>query len=401
MIWRRPVAEESVPVASETSDQTNSEIENTRPSPAEPADMRQPPHLFTPLRIRDVATRNRIVVSPMCQYSCQARDGRATDWHLVHLGALASGGAGIVFVEASAVEARGRISPFDMGIWDDEQIEPLARVTRFVRGAGACAGIQLAHAGRKASVRRPWEGGKPLPAAEGAWPIIAPSPLPFAPGYQTPESLTVSQIHDIVASFTRAAERALAAGFELIELHAAHGYLLHQFLSPLSNQRDDEYGGSFANRIRLTLEVVRALRRVWPERLPLCVRLSATDWLDDDPTVESWTLRETVELARVLRDEGVDALDCSSGGNVAGVRIPDGPGYQVAFAARIRREAGIPTIAVGRITDPAQADQIIRSGQADMVALARAELRNPHWPLLAAAALKQEIAWPPQYERAR
>ncbi|HST89262.1 MAG TPA: NADH:flavin oxidoreductase/NADH oxidase, partial [Ktedonobacterales bacterium] len=359
------------------------------------------PQLFRPFQARGITLRNRLVVSPMCQYSCEARDGRATDWHLVHLGALATGGAGIVFVEASAVAARGRISPFDMGIWDDDQIAPLARVARFVRGTGAHVGIQLAHAGRKASVRRPWEGGKPLPAAEGAWPIIAPSPLPFAPGYQTPEPLTVSQIHDIVASFARAAERALAAGFELIELHAAHGYLLHQFLSPLSNRRDDEYGGSFANRIRLTLEVVRALRRVWPERLPLFVRLSATDWLDDDPTVESWTLRETAELARVLRDEGVDALDCSSGGNAAGVRIPDGPGYQVAFAARIRREAGIPTIAVGRITDPAQADQIIRSGQADLVALARETLRNPHWPLLAAAALKQEIAWPPQYERAR
>jgi 2,4-dienoyl-CoA reductase-like NADH-dependent reductase (Old Yellow Enzyme family) len=398
--WR-PVAEESVPVASETNDETGSDIYNMRPGATEPADMRQPPHLFTPLRIRDVVTRNRIVVSPMCQYSCEARDGRATDWHLVHLGALATGGAGIVFVEASAVEARGRISPFDMGIWDDDQVEPLARVTRFVRGTGARAGIQLAHAGRKASVRRPWEGGKPLPAAEGAWPIVAPSPLPFAPGYQTPDPLTVSQIHGIVASYARAAERALAAGFELIELHAAHGYLLHQFLSPQSNRRDDEYGGAFANRVRLTLEVVRALRRVWPERLPLLVRVSASDWLDDDPTVESWTLRETVELARMLRDEGVDALDCSSGGNVAGARIPDGPGYQVAFAARIRREAGIPTVAVGRITDPAQADQIIRSGQADLVALAREALRNPHWPLLAAAALKQEAAWPPQYERAR
>ena len=402
---QRPVAEEGVPVASETSDETsdetNGDIQNMRPSATEPADMRQPPHLFAPLRIREIVTRNRIAISPMCQYSCEARDGRATDWHLVHLGALATGGAGIVFIEASAVEARGRISPFDMGIWDDDQIEPLARVARFVRSAGAHAGIQLAHAGRKASVRRPWEGGKPLPAAEGAWPIVGPSPIPFAPGYQTPEPLTVSQIHDIVASYASAAERALAAGFEMIELHAAHGYLLHQFLSPLSNRRDDEYGGAFANRIRLTLEVVRALRRVWPERLPLFVRLSATDWLDDDPTVESWTLRETVELARMLRDEGVDAVDCSSGSNAAGVRIPDGPGYQVAFAARIRREAGIPTIAVGRITDPAQADQIIRAGQADLVALAREELRNPHWPLLAASALRQEIAWPPQYERAR
>lgn len=360
-----------------------------------------PARLFDPIQLRDVRARNRVVVSPMCQYSIEDQSGVATDWHLVHLGGFAVGGGGIVFTEATAVEARGRISPQDLGLWNDAQMEPLTRITRFVAGQGAIPGIQLAHAGRKASTARPWDEGNLVDAAHGGWTPVGPSAIPFAPGYATPEALTQQQILDVIAAFAKSAERALAAGFQIIELHAAHGYLLHEFLSPVSNHRSDEYGGSFANRARLTLEVVRAIRRVWPERLPLVVRVSATDWLDDEPERPSWTVDQTVELARLLRAEGVDAVDCSSGGNVAGVRIPTGAGYQVSFAERVRREAELRTIAVGMITQPAQADQIIRSGQADMVALAREELRNPHWPLLAAAALKQEIAWPAQYERAK
>ena len=360
----------------------------------------RPANLFAPFQMRSVAVRNRVMVSPMCQYSSDDRSGRATDWHLVHLGSFATGGAGIVCVEATGVEARGRISPYDLGLWDDSQIEPLARVTRFLRAHGAVPAIQLGHAGRKASVDRPWTGGKPVEPGEIGWRVVGPSPIPFAEGYQTPEPLTLEGVREVVAAFARAAERALAAGFELIELHAAHGYLLHQFLSPMSNQRDDEYGGSLENRMRLPLEVTRAVRAVWPERLPLVVRVSGTDWLDDDPTRPSWTLDQTVELARRLKDEGVDAIDCSSGGNVAKVQIPLGPGYQTPLAARVRREAGIPTIAVGLITEPEQADQIIRSGQADMVALAREALRNPHWPLEAAATLRQPVPFPPQYERA-
>ncbi|HKV86126.1 MAG TPA: NADH:flavin oxidoreductase/NADH oxidase [Ktedonobacterales bacterium] len=360
-----------------------------------------PARLFDPLQMRDVRVRNRVVVSPMCQYSIEDQTGVATDWHLVHLGGFAVGGAGIVFTEATAVEARGRISPQDLGLWNDEQIEPLARVTRFVGARGAVPGIQLAHAGRKASTARPWDEGVLVDQARGGWTPVGPTALPFAAGYGTPEALTPPQIQEVIAAFATSAERALTAGFRIIELHAAHGYLLHEFLSPVSNHRADEYGGSFANRVRLTLEVVRAIRRVWPEALPLVVRVSATDWLDDQPGTPSWTVDQTVELARLLRGEGVDAMDCSSGGNVAGIHIPVGAGYQVSFAERVRREAGMPTIAVGMITQPAQADQIIRSGQADLVALAREELRNPHWPLLAAAALKQEITWPAQYERAR
>ena len=361
----------------------------------------QPARLFDPFQLRDVSIRNRVMVSPMCQYSIEDQSGVATDWHLVHLGGFAVGGAGIVFTEATAVEARGRISPQDLGLWNDTQIEPLARITTFVSEQGAVPGIQLAHAGRKASASRPWDDGILVDAAHGGWTPVGPSAIPFAPGYATPEAMTTTQIQEVIAAFAQSAQRALTAGFRVIELHAAHGYLLHEFLSPISNQRSDEYGGSFANRSRLTLDVVRAIRRVWPERLPLFVRLSSTDWLDDEPATPSWTVEQTVDLARLLREEGVDAADCSSGGNVPGARIPTGPGYQVAFAERVRREADIPTIAVGMITDPAQADQIVRTGQADLVALAREELRNPHWPLLAASALKQEITWPAQYERAR
>jgi 2,4-dienoyl-CoA reductase-like NADH-dependent reductase (Old Yellow Enzyme family) len=340
------------------------------------------------------------MISPMCQYSCEDRSGRLTDWHLVHLGSFATGGAGIVCVEATAVEARGRISPFDAGLWDDDQIEPLARVTKFLRAQGAVPAIQLAHAGRKAGTDKPWSGGKPLELAHGGWRVVGPSAIPFAEGYQAPEELVAESVAEVVTAFARAAERALAAGFELIELHAAHGYLLHQFLSPASNQRDDRYGGSLENRMRLTLEVARAVRAVWPERLPLFTRISATDWLEDDTARPSWTLAQSVELARRLKDVGVDAIDCSSGGNEARVHIPLGPGYQVPLASALRREADIPTIAVGMITEARQADQIIRSGQADIVALAREALRNPHWTLEAAHTLGQEVPFPPQYQRA-
>lgn len=357
--------------------------------------------LFEPLSLRGVALRNRIVVSPMCQYSCDRLDGKATDWHFVHLASRAVGGAALVFTEATAVEARGRISPQDLGIWNDDQIEPLARITSFVKAQGAVPGIQLAHAGRKASVRRPWEGGGPLGPHEGAWPVVGPSPLPFAEGYPVPHELSLDEIGGVIAAFAQAAECALAAGFEAIEIHAAHGYLYHQFLSPASNSRGDRYGGAFENRVRIVMETARAIRRVWPERLPFFVRVSATDWLEDAPDTPSWTLEQTVALARMLRDEGVDVVDCSSGGNVPRVHIPAGPGYQTGFAERIRREAGIRTMAIGMITTSEQADSILRGGQADLIALAREELRDPYWPLRAARVLGHDIAWPAQYERAR
>ncbi len=359
-----------------------------------------PTHLFAPWRLRDVTFRNRIMVSPMCQYSCEECDGIATDWHLVHLGSMAVGGAALVCTEAAAVEARGRISPQDLGIWNETQIEPLARITAFIAAQGAVPAIQLAHAGRKASVQRPWEGGNLVAPGDGGWQVVGPSELPFSEHTGVPHALTTEEIAEVVEHFAEAAERALRAGFQVVELHGAHGYLLHEFLSPASNRRSDQYGGSFANRIRLAVEIVRAVRRVWPEHLPLLFRISATDWLDDADD-KGWNLAQTVELARVLRDEGVDAFDCSSGGNVPHARIPTGPGYQVAFAERVRREAEMATIAVGMITSPEQADQIIRLGQADLVALAREELRDPHWPLTAGRVLGQEAPWPPQYARAR
>lgn len=358
-----------------------------------------PVHLFDPITLRSLTARNRVMVSPMCQYSVEDRDGRATDWHLVHLGSLARGGAGIVFTEATAVTPTGRISPEDLGLWDDNQIAPLARITRFITSQGALPAIQLAHAGRKASNARPWDGGKPLLPDAGGWPVVGPSAIPFAASYPVPVALTADDIHAIVAAFAQSATRAVTAGFQIIEVHAAHGYLLHEFLSPISNTRTDAYGGSFANRTRLVREVVGAIRQVWPEELPLFVRVSATDWLDADQ--RGWTLDDTVALAQLLKTDGVDMLDCSSGGNVAGVHIPTGPGYQTPFAAQVRRETGMPTIAVGEITDPAQAEQIVRTGQADIVALAREELRDPHWPLLAARELRQEITWPEQYARAQ
>jgi 2,4-dienoyl-CoA reductase-like NADH-dependent reductase (Old Yellow Enzyme family) len=351
--------------------------------------------LLSPLALRSVELRNRLGMSPMCQYS--AVDGRANDWHLVHLASRAVGGVGLVLVEATGVEPRGRISAADLGLWEDGQVEPLARVARAVEGAGAAAGIQLAHAGRKASVRVPWDqAGAPRLPADGGWVPVGPSPIPFAEGHHAPEPLGEPGIAAVVAAFASAARRALAAGFRVVEVHAAHGYLLHQFLSPLSNRREDRWGGSFENRTRLAREVVAAVRREWPERLPLLVRVSCTDWVEG-----GWDLAQTVELARQLRSLGVDLVDCSSGGTSPSARVALGPGYQVAFAEAVRREAGVPTAAVGLITAPEQADQVVRSGQADLVLLGRQLLREPYFPLRAGAALGQPAPWPPQYLRAR
>jgi 2,4-dienoyl-CoA reductase-like NADH-dependent reductase (Old Yellow Enzyme family) len=350
------------------------------------------PELFSPLTIRSLPLRNRIVVSPMCQYSSE--DGFAHDWHLVHLGGFARGGAALVFTEATAVSPEGRISPQDLGLWKDAHGEMLARIVRFVHSQGAAAGIQLAHAGRKASTQRPWEGGGPVTAAHGGWQPIAPSALPFADGGWVPKAAAAADLEKIVADFRAAARRARDLGFDVIELHAAHGYLLHEFLSPLSNQRTDAYGGPFDHRIRLLREVVAAIRQEWTG--VLFVRISATDWAEG-----GWDVDQSVALARVLAQDGVDLIDCSSGALVPGVKIPVGPGFQVPVAARLRAEAGIATGAVGLITEPAQADAIIRNGEADVVLLARQLLRDPHFPLHAAAALGQKITWPKQYERAR
>lgn len=351
------------------------------------------PHLFEPLALRDVKLSNRIAVSPMCQYSSDR--GFANDWHFVHLGSRAIGGAGLVFTEAAAVLPEGRISPQDLGIWSDDHIEPLARIVRFIHEQGAAAGIQLAHAGRKASTYRPWDGHGRVPETEGGWPVVGPSPVAFADGYSIPSPLSEGDVRSVVEAFARAACRACEAGFRVVEIHAAHGYLLHEFLSPLSNQRQDRYGGPFENRTRLLSEVVEAVRRVWPERYPLFTRISATDWVEG-----GWDLRQAVELARQLKALGVDLIDCSSGGNVAQAEIPAGPGYQASFAERIRREAGMPTGAVGLITSPAQADHVIRSGQADLVLLAREMLRDPYWPLRAARELRFPVPWPVHYLRA-
>ncbi len=351
------------------------------------------PHLFSELQLRDLTIPNRIGVSPMCQYSCV--DGYANDWHFAHLTARAVGGAGIVFTEAAAVTADGRISPQDLGIWSEKHFEPLERIVRFIDGQGAIAGIQLAHAGRKASIYRPWSGRGGVPAAEGGWTPIAPSAISFAHDYPMPEAMSLKAIEATKRAFALAAERAYAAGFRVIEVHAAHGYLVHQFLSPLSNQRADAYGGSFDNRIRFLVETVEQVRKALPDRCPVIVRVSATDW-----TEGGWNIDETVELARRLKGLGVDLIDCSTGGNVERAAIPVGAGYQVPFAARIRREAEIMTAAVGMITDPAQADQIVRNGEADLVLLARELLREPYWPLRAAAELGQTVAWPAQYLRA-
>ncbi len=350
--------------------------------------------LFSPLTLRGLTLRNRIVVSPMCQYS--STDGFANDWHLVHLGARAVYGAALVMTEAAAVEARGRISPEDLGLWSDAHVEMLARIVRFVDGQGAAAGVQLAHAGRKASTHRPWSGHGAIAERDGGWRPVAPSALAFDDGYPTPDALDEKSIHAIIAAFADAAARAHAAGFRVIEIHAAHGYLLQEFLSPLTNKRDDKWGGSFDGRTRIVLEVAGAIRARWPESLPLFIRVSSTDWVEG-----GWTIEDTVALARRLKERGVDLVDCSSGGAVPRARIPIAPGYQVPFAERVRTEAGIASGAVGLITTPAQADELVRAGRADLVFLARELLRNPAWPLHAAHALGRDVAWSPQYLRAR
>jgi 2,4-dienoyl-CoA reductase-like NADH-dependent reductase (Old Yellow Enzyme family) len=353
--------------------------------------MSQP--LFSPFQLRSVHFANRIGVSPMCQYSSQ--DGFATDWHLVHLGARAQGGAGLVMTEASAVLPEGRISSADLGIWKDEHILKLEQIARFLHSQGVRAGVQLAHAGRKGSMTAPFAGERLLTPAEGRWEPVGPSAIAFSPNYAVPKELDQAGIDAEVRAFADAARRALKAGFDFVEIHGAHGYLLHEFLSPLANHRTDAYGGSFENRIRLMIEVVDAVRAVWPEHLPLFVRISATDWAES-----GWSPDESVELGRHLGQHGVDLVDVSSGGQVPDARIPVGPGFQAPFAARIRSEAGIPTAAVGMITEPGQANDIVGGGQADMVFLAREMLRDPYWPLHAAAALGEQVSWPVQYLRA-
>jgi 2,4-dienoyl-CoA reductase-like NADH-dependent reductase (Old Yellow Enzyme family) len=351
-------------------------------------------HLFDPLSIRDLMFANRVFVSPMCEYS--STDGYANDWHFVHLGSRAVGGAGLVLTEATAIVPEGRISPQDLGIWSDDHIAPLARIVRFIREQGSVAGMQLAHAGRKASTYRPWEGLGTVPENAGGWTnVVAPSAVAFADHYPKPQALTSDGIQEIVAAFAEAARRACEAGFRVIEIHAAHGYLIHEFLSPLSNRRQDAYGGSFENRTRLLREIAAAVRSSWPEGAPLFVRISATDWVDG-----GWDIQQSVELARRLKEIGVDLIDCSSGGNVAHAQIPVGPGYQTRFAEQIRRETGIMTGAVGMIVSPAQAEHIVATGQADAVIIAREFLRDPYWPLRAARELGQPISWPVQYLRA-
>jgi 2,4-dienoyl-CoA reductase-like NADH-dependent reductase (Old Yellow Enzyme family) len=352
-------------------------------------------HLFDPLKIRDITFANRVFVSPMCQYS--STDGYANDWHFLHLGSRAVGGAALVLTEATAVLPEGRISPQDLGIWTDGHIEPLARIVGFIHEQGGVAGMQLAHAGRKASTYRPWAAGHgTVPESEGGWKnVVAPTALAFTDDYPMPQALSVDGIRNIVSAFAAAARRACDAGFRVVEIHAAHGYLIHEFLSPLSNQRTDAYGGSFENRIRMLREVVAAVRGSWPERAPLFVRISATDWIDG-----GWDIQQSVELVRQLKELGADLIDCSSGGNVAHARVLVGPGYQTPFAEQIRREANILTGAVGMITSPIQAEHILVTGQADAVIIARELLRDPYWPLRAARELRQAISWPVQYLRA-
>ena len=351
-------------------------------------------HLFDPLTIRDLKFANRIFVSPMCQYS--STNGLANDWHLVHLGGRAVGGAGLVLTEATAVLPEGRISPQDLGIWSDDHVAALKRIVRFIHEQGSVAGMQLAHAGRKASTRRPWEGDGAIPENQGGWKnVTAPSAIPFAENYSMPQALTHDGIREIIAAFAAAARRACDAGFRVIEIHGAHGYLIHEFLSPLSNKRTDDYGGSFENRTRMLREVVQAVRRSWPKGAPLFVRISATDWIDG-----GWDLQESIALARELKKLGVDLIDCSSGGTVPHAKIPVGAGYQTVFAQRIREEADILTGAVGMITSPAQAEHVINSGQADAILMAREFLREPYWPLRAAQELRQSVSWPVQYLRA-
>ena len=353
------------------------------------------PHLFSPLKIKNIEFKNRIVVSPMCEYSSE--DGFANDWHLVHLGGFAVGGASLVITEATAVSPEGRISPGDLGIWKDEHIEKLKQITDFIHQHDSHAGIQLAHAGRKASHDIPWHGGKQIPSdAEGGWKTFAPSAMPFTDIEEAPVELDRAGIEKVKSDFKAAAARALKAGFDVIEIHGAHGYLVNEFYSPISNHRTDEYGGSFENRIRLLLEIIDSVKEVWPAENPLFVRISATEW-----TEGGWTADDSVALSKILKEKGVDLVDCSSGGNVATAKIPLKPGYQVEFAEKTRKEADILTGAVGLITTPEQANDIIQTGQADVVLLAREMLRDPHFPLRAAHALGHEIKWPVQYERAK
>jgi 2,4-dienoyl-CoA reductase-like NADH-dependent reductase (Old Yellow Enzyme family) len=360
--------------------------------------------LFEPYRLRSLSFRNRIWMAPMCQYSAAAdgpEAGVPTDWHFAHLASRATGGAGLIIAEATAVNAEGRISPYDLGLWNDRQVEAFRPITAFISSQGAEPGVQLAHAGRKASTDRPWKGGAPVAPADGGWLPVGPSPVAFDDRHPVPHELTEDEIARVVEDFRAAAQRARAAGFTVVEVHGAHGYLIHQFLSPHSNQRTDRYGGSFANRIRLALEVTDAVRAVWPEELPVLFRVSATDWLaetgDDRP---GWTIEDTVALAAELKDHGVDLIDTSTGGNVGGVRIPAEPGYQIPFARRISAEAGIPTGAVGLITEPVQAEKVVADGDADVVLLARELLRDPYWPLHAARELGADIDGPVQYHRA-
>ncbi len=353
--------------------------------------------LFTPWKIREVGLRNRIGVSPMCQY--WATNGFASDWHLVHLGSRAVGGAGLVMTEASAVEARGRITPADLGIWSDEHIPMLSRIADFIHSYGAVAGVQLAHAGRKGSAARPWEGGRSLSDEEGGWETVAPNSLAFGGPknelWRVPHELTEEEIAVVQAAFVSAAQRALTAGFRLVELHFAHGYLGHSFLSPITNQRTDRYGGSFENRIRFAIETVQRVRSVWPDSLPLAMRISATDWIDG-----GWDIEQTVELARRLTPLGVDLLDCSSGGIAPGVRYDTRTAYQVPFAERVLKEVGLPTAAVGSITEPKVAEEILQQGRATLIFLARAMLDDPYWPLHASFQLdiRREVNLPPPYE---
>lgn len=350
--------------------------------------------LFSPLTLRKLTFRNRVFLSPMCQYS--SKDGLPNDWHFVHLGARAQGGAALVMVEATAVTPAGRISPNDSGIWSDAHAAAFQPIARFVRSQGAVAGIQLSHAGRKASVDTPFRASRPLGPSEGGWQPEGPSPIPFAADHATPREMSPTEMDTLVEAFRAATRRAHAAGFEVVELHFAHGYLLHEFLSPLSNRRGDEYGGSLENRMRLPLRVAAAVREAWPVDLPVFVRISATDWAEG-----GFDLAQSLVLAARLKALGIDLIDCSSGGLVADAKIPLGPGYQTPFAAAIRREVGIPTSTVGLITDPAQAEHILVTGQADVVSLGREMLRDPYWPLHAAAALGADIEWPIQYRRAK
>ena len=350
--------------------------------------------LFSDFKLRELSFRNRIFVSPMCQYS--SIDGMPNSWHLVHLGSRAVGGAALVMVEASSVSPEGRISPDDMGIWSEAQRDAFRPIAQFIREQGAVPGIQLAHAGRKASTSTPWQGGGPLPPDRGGWQPLAPSAISFTPAHAMPRELTKAEMDIVVRQFAESAQRARAAGFDVAEIHMAHGYLLHGFLSPLANVRTDEYGGSLENRARLPLAVARAVREVWPAHLPVFVRISASDWVDG-----GWDLEQSIQFARWLKPIGIDLIDCSSGGLVADARIPAAPGFQVPFAAAIRAQAGIATGAVGLITEAHQAEQIVATGQADVVLLAREFLRDPYWPLHAARQLNADVTWPKQYLRAR